>query len=751
MSSNNTPDDPRKAPQAPPPADPRDSFPPDDPAEKAPDGDDAGGAGRQGDRGGAPQPPLPPPPRKNGSPLPPMARWQYFFWLAILVLIPVLGYTHLRGREKVREIPQSTFETLLDQGLVTAVTISESGSGVVTLSGQTKGVDAIDGGAPMRFRCKAIYSQTLDAMIREHCPEYRAESEGSSFTQLLFMLLPTVLLIAFFYFLFVKQMRGSGGAMDFGKSRARRQAPDEKAPITFKDVAGCDEAKEDMQELVDYLKDPASFSRLGGRIPRGVLLSGPPGTGKTLLAKAIAGEAGVPFYSISGSDFVEMFVGVGAARVRNMFDEAKKDAPCLIFIDEIDAVGRSRFSGIGGGHDEREQTLNALLVEMDGFQANQGIIVIAATNRPDVLDPALLRPGRFDRQITVDLPDLRGRIAILKVHAKKTHLADDVDLRIIARGTPGFSGADLENVINEAALLATRQKHDAVTMADLEEARDKVRWGRERRSHKMDQKSRRLTAFHEAGHALVGLCCPDAMPLHKITIIPRGRALGATMSLPKNDENTASKRQILDMIAVCFGGRTAEELVMDDISTGASQDIRQATELAKKMICQWGMSERLGLINYGGREEHLFLGREVTRSEDFSPETAREIDMEIRRIVDEQKKRATEILTTHRAELDKLANALLEQETLSAKQVYDLLGWPEPQDDPEEEAPQDDDSDAPADLAELREVLKAKDGAEAPDGDAEAPKEASAASPAIGEDASAAEEEKASSSSEEEK
>ena len=720
MSSNNTPEDPRKEPQTPPPADPRDTLPQDDATENGGDRKDT-----SSNNGGAPQPPLPP--QKNGSSLPPMARWQYFFWLAILVLIPVLGYTHLRDREKVREIPQSTFEALLDQGLVTAVTISESGSGVVTLSGQTKGVDAIDGGAPMRFRCKAIYSQTLDSMIREHCPEFRAESEGSSFTQLLFMLLPTVLLIAFFYFLFVKQMRGSGGAMDFGKSRARRQGPDEKAPVTFKDVAGCDEAKEDMQELVDYLKDPASFSRLGGRIPRGVLLSGPPGTGKTLLAKAIAGEAGVPFYSISGSDFVEMFVGVGAARVRNMFEEAKKDAPCLIFIDEIDAVGRSRFSGIGGGHDEREQTLNALLVEMDGFQANQGIIVIAATNRPDVLDPALLRPGRFDRQITVDLPDLRGRVAILKVHAKKTRLADDVDLRIIARGTPGFSGADLENVINEAALLATRQKHDAVTMADLEEARDKVRWGRERRSHKMDQKSRRLTAFHEAGHALVGLCCPDAMPLHKITIIPRGPALGATMTLPKNDENTVSKRQILDMIAVCFGGRTAEELVMDDISTGASQDIRQATELAKKMICQWGMSERLGLINYGGREEHLFLGREVTRSEDFSPETAREIDMEIRRIVDEQKKRATEILTTHRAELDKLANALLEQETLTAKQVYDLLGWPAPQDDQEEEAPQDDDSDAPADLAELRDALKAKDDEKA-SGEAEEP--AKDASPA---------------------
>ncbi len=639
-------------------------------------------------------------------PHPPMSRWQYVFWLVLLVLIPLLGYSQMRNRGRVLSLTQSEFETYLQQGAIETLTVSESaGSGILTVKGKVRLPDTLEGGAVLQeFQGRVIYSRALDDMIRENCRLYDAKAEGSSFTQLVFMLLPTVLLIAFFYFIFTRQMRGAGGAMDFGKSRARKQEPGEGASITFRDVAGCDEAKEDMQEIVEYLKDPKSFSRLGGRVPRGVLLVGPPGTGKTLLAKAIAGEAKVPFYSISGSDFVEMFVGVGAARVRNMFAEAKKDSPCLIFIDEIDAVGRSRFSGIGGGHDEREQTLNALLVEMDGFQPNQGIIVIAASNRPDVLDPALLRPGRFDRQITVDLPDLRGRIAILKVHARKTRLAEDVDLRIIARGTPGFSGADLENLINEAALLATRAKREAVTMPDLEEARDKVRWGRERRSHKMDDKCRRLTAFHEAGHALVGMCCPDAMPLHKITIIPRGPALGATMTLPKDDEPTASRRQILDMIAVCFGGRTAEELTMDDISTGASMDIRQATDLAKKMVCQWGMSERLGLINYAGREEHLFLGRDITRSEDFSPETAREIDLEIRRIVDEQKSRATQILVSHRAELEKLAQALLERETLSAPQVYELLGWPMPKDEqplqddtPEEEIPE---------VAALREALK---------------------------------------------
>ncbi|MCQ2403160.1 MAG: ATP-dependent zinc metalloprotease FtsH [Lentisphaeria bacterium] len=640
--------------------------------------------------------------RRGSFPRPPMARWQYIFWLILLVLIPLAGYFQMRNKTESDDLTQKRFEDLLTRKQIIEMVTTENSGAIMTISGTYNDPESISTGAQRKFRVKVIYSEALDRLIRENCPSYAAKSESGAFTQFLYMMLPTVLLIAFFYFIFVRQMRNGGGAMTFGKSRARRQDPDDKAPITFKDVAGCDEAKEDMKEIVDYLKDPASFTKLGGRIPRGILLCGPPGTGKTLLAKAIAGEAKVPFFSISGSDFVEMFVGVGAARVRDMFDDGKKNAPCLIFIDEIDAVGRSRFSGIGGGHDEREQTLNALLVEMDGFEANQGVIVIAATNRPDVLDPALMRPGRFDRQITVDLPDLHGRVAILKVHAKKTRLAEDVDLRVIGRGTPGFSGADLENLINEAALLATRRKLEAVGMPELEEARDKVRWGRERRSHKMTDKVRRLTAFHEAGHALVEMCCPDAMPLHKITIIPRGMAMGATMSLPKDDEPMASKRQILDMIAVCFGGRTAEELTMDDISTGASQDIRQATDLAKKMVCQWGMSEHLGLINYAGREEHLFLGREITRSEDFSPETAREIDMEIRRIVDEQKARATNILTEHRADLEKLANALLEKETMNAQQVYELLGWPMPEEESTQDLPEDDAPEAAA----IREALK---------------------------------------------
>ena len=698
MTSPNLPDDSRQEEPKAPSRAPETQSRKDAPTPPREQGDDT-------PLGGAPAPQGRPP--RGMSPHPPMSRWQYVFWLVILVLIPLLGYSQMRNRGQALELAQSEFENYLQKGAVDSLMVSESaGSGILTVKGKLLLQDSVDGEETLQdFQARVIYSAAMDAMIRQHCRHYDAKAEGSSFTQLVFMLLPTVLLIAFFYFIFTRQMRGASGAMDFGKSRARKQEPGEGGPVTFRDVAGCDEAKEDMQEIVEYLKDPQSFSRLGGRVPRGVLLVGPPGTGKTLLAKAIAGEAKVPFYSISGSDFVEMFVGVGAARVRNMFAEAKKDAPCLIFIDEIDAVGRSRFSGIGGGHDEREQTLNALLVEMDGFQPNQGIIVIAASNRPDVLDPALLRPGRFDRQITVDLPDLRGRVAILKVHARKTRLAEDVDLRIIARGTPGFSGADLENLINEAALLATRAKRDAVTMADLEEARDKVRWGRERRSHKMDDKCRRLTAYHEAGHALVGMCCPDAMPLHKITIIPRGPALGATMTLPKDDEPTASRRQILDMIAVCFGGRTAEELTMDDISTGASMDIRQATDLAKKMVCQWGMSERLGLINYAGREEHLFLGRDITRSEDFSPETAREIDLEIRRIVDEQKSRATQILESHREELDKLAQALLERETLSARQVYALLEWPMPQDAQPLQEDSLADEDTP-EVAAIREALK---------------------------------------------
>ena len=664
-------------------------------------------APRQSRKGPAEQPPAPP-----RQPRPPIAPWQYIFWLALLIIVPLMGYYSLHGRKQVTVLTQSAFEDHLRQYHVQELVLSDGGSGLIR---QLSGVLKDETGAELQFTTQVVYSDALDALIRQYARNFEAHSESNTFTNLVYMLLPTVLLIAFFYFIFVRQMRAAGpGGMTFGKSRARKVDPGQN-PTTFKDVAGCEEAKEEMQEFVDFLKDPQSYSRLGAHVPHGALLVGPPGTGKTLLAKAIAGESKAAFYSISGSDFVEMFVGVGAARVRDMFEEAKKNTPALIFIDEIDAVGRQRGTGIGGGHDEREQTLNALLVEMDGFDTNQGVIVLAATNRADVLDSALLRPGRFDRQVVVPLPDLRGRLAILKVHARKTKLAEDVDLRIVARGTVGFSGADLANLINEAALLATRRKLDAVGMPELEEARDKVSWGRERKSHRMDDKEKRLTAYHEGGHALVGLFCENATPLHKITIIPRGQALGATMYLPEGDINGYTRNELLDRIAVSYGGRVAEELVMEDISTGASMDIHQATDIARQMVCKWGMSDKMGPIDFVGHEEHLYLGRDITRTEGFSPETAREIDLEIRRIVTEQKDRATRILTEHRDLLEKLAQALLDRETLTAHEVYELLGLPEPPpkrsaadlahdfDDPVEEALQeqakadaaDDDGNAP--------------------------------------------------------
>src|SRR5207253_106797 len=442
---------------------------------------------------------------------------------------------------------------------------------------------------------------------------------------------------------------------------------------TFKEVAGIDEAIEEVSELVEFLKDPKKFQRLGGRIPKGVLMVGPPGTGKTLLAKAIAGEADAAFFSISGSDFVEMFVGVGASRVRDMFEQARRNTPCLIFIDEIDAVGRSRGHGLGGGNDEREQTLNALLVEMDGFDTQEGIIIIAATNRPDVLDPALLRPGRFDRQITVNLPDVRGREAILKVHAKNVKLDPSVDLTVIARGTPGYSGAELANLLNEAALLAARTNKKAVGMAELEEARDKVRWGRERRSMAMTDEDKKFTAWHEAGHALVNVLLTHTHPLHKVTIIPRGQALGATMYLPKDDVLNRKRKEMLDMIAVTMAGRIAEEIVSDDISTGATGDIQQATTLARAMVCQWGMSDKVGMVQYGDNNEYVFLGREMMRSKDYSEQKAQEIDNEVKRFIDEGYKVAKDVIEAHRDKLEIIANCLLEYETLEGAQVEEII------------------------------------------------------------------------------
>jgi cell division protease FtsH len=460
--------------------------------------------------------------------------------------------------------------------------------------------------------------------------------------------------------------------LSFGKSKARMLSK-EKNRTTFKDVAGVEEAKEEVSELVEFLKDPKKFQKLGGRIPKGILMVGAPGTGKTLLAKAIAGEADAAFFSISGSDFVEMFVGVGASRVRDMFEQARKNTPCLIFIDEIDAVGRSRGHGLGGGNDEREQTLNALLVEMDGFDTQEGIIIIAATNRPDVLDPALLRPGRFDRQITVNLPDVRGREAILKVHAKNVKLDPSADLAVIARGTPGYSGAELANLLNEAALLAARTNKRAIGMHELEEARDKVRWGRERRSLAMTDEDKKLTAWHEAGHALVNVVLEDTHPLHKVTIIPRGQALGATMSLPKQDILNRRRKEMLAMIAVTMAGRISEEIVSGDISTGAAGDIQQATQLARSMVCHFGMSDKLGMVQYGDNNEYVFLGREMIRSKDYSERIAQEIDAEVKRIIDEEFQIAKNIIETHRQKLEMIAQCLLEYETLEGSQVEEIV------------------------------------------------------------------------------
>jgi cell division protease FtsH len=496
------------------------------------------------------------------------------------------------------------------------------------------------------------------------------------FTQLALSVLPVLIIIGFLYFLFSRQLRQAGrGALNFGKSRAKLLTRD-REKITFGDVAGCDEAKEEVSEVVEFLKDPKKFTKMGGRIPKGILMVGPPGTGKTLLAKAVAGEADVPFFSISGSDFVEMFVGVGASRVRDMFEQGRKSAPCLIFIDEIDAVGRQRGAGLGGGNDEREQTLNSLLVEMDGFDTTEGVIIIAATNRPDVLDSALLRPGRFDRQIYVDLPDMIGREQILRVHARKLSLGDNVDLGVIARGTPGLSGAELANLLNEAALLAARRNRKKIDAADVEDAREKVQFGRERR-RLMDDDEKKLTAYHEAGHALIqGVLDDGHMPVHKVTIIPRGRSLGSTMFIPKKDVLTQAMKRMLNQIAMGLGGRIAEELVMGDISSGAAGDIVQITTIARHMVCDWGMSP-LGPIAYGGNHDTVFLGRDITRTENVSEETARRIDVEIQRIISEQYERAKTIISERRPALDKIAEALLEHETIEGRHVLEILEFGE--------------------------------------------------------------------------
>ncbi|TAL04870.1 MAG: ATP-dependent zinc metalloprotease FtsH [Verrucomicrobia bacterium] len=604
-------------------------------------------------------------------------------WVVWIIIIGGL-ITLMMMKEKVSSPGETLtgyeFFKKLDDGLVASATVNYGAqSALFEITGKYFATDK-DGnhikenGADkeITFRTKTPLTEKMADKLYAHA-NIQAKEPNALLWSLGYQLIFFVGIGLILWFVFIRQIKMAGkGALSFGKSKARMLAK-ERNKTTFKDVAGVEEAIEEVSELVEFLKDPKKFQRLGGRIPKGVLMIGAPGTGKTLLAKAIAGEADAAFFSISGSDFVEMFVGVGASRVRDMFEQARKNTPCLVFIDEIDAVGRSRGHGLGGGNDEREQTLNALLVEMDGFDTQEGIIIIAATNRPDVLDPALLRPGRFDRQVTVNLPDVRGREAILKVHARNVKLMPEVDLSIIARGTPGYSGAELANLLNEAALLAARTNKKGVGMKELEEARDKVRWGRERRSMAMSDEEKRATAWHEAGHALVNVLLKHTHPLHKVTIIPRGRALGVTMSLPKEDVLNMRKKQAIDTIIMTMAGRIAEEYVIDDISSGAAMDIQQATSLAKAMVMHWGMSEKLGNVLYGESQEYVFLGRDMMRSKDYSEQTAQEIDTEVKRIIEEANRTAKELIATHRDKLEMIAKALLEFETLDGTQVEDII------------------------------------------------------------------------------
>jgi cell division protease FtsH len=607
---------------------------------------------------------------------PPMA---LVVWMLVFIAAGAL-FIFSSQQKNVQKFDQSSFERELIAGNIKTVILTPETTTIMMVEGKyrTKGVPA-----EAKYSSRIIYTNSLDKLLREDSTgKYKLnvtiKNENTWVRSLIVTLLPIILLVGLLYFLFSRQMRMAGkGAMQFGKNKARMISSD-KNKIKFADVAGAEEAKEETMEIMSYLKDPLKFKLLGAKIPKGALLIGPPGTGKTMMAKAIAGEADVPFFAISGSDFVEMFVGVGASRVRNMFEEARKNAPCLIFIDEIDAVGRSRFSGIGGGHDEREQTLNAMLVEMDGLETQEGVIVLAATNRPDVLDPALIRPGRFDRQIVLDLPDIKGRLQILKVHTKNIKIDKTVDLDIMSRGTPGFSGADIANLVNEAALLAARADKKAADHKDFEEARDKVCWGRERRSRRISDKERKITAYHEAGHTLVQLYCKHCSPLHKVTIIPRGIAyLGATMQLADEDKYTQSRGELEDMMAMSMGGRSAEEIVFgyEDITSGASGDIIQVTKMAKAMVCAYGMSDKMGTIAYGSREDHVFVGRDITRSEDYSEATARELDVEIKRIIDKAKHRSDEILNAHKDQLETLTQELLKEETLTANEIKMLLGF----------------------------------------------------------------------------
>jgi cell division protease FtsH len=611
-------------------------------------------------------------------------------WLVIGIVLIALFNIFNKPLTPQSEVVFSDFMDQIEQGQVNEVVIRGD-----SISGKYMDGQAFQTTAPPKDPdlIKSLRSKNVRIVVVP--PE-----QTSWYMSILISWFPMLLLLGIWIF-FMRQMQAGGGkAMSFGKSRARL-LNDTKNKTTFKDVAGVDEAKEELHEIIEFLKEPQKFSKLGGKIPKGVLLVGPPGTGKTLLARAIAGEANVPFFSISGSDFVEMFVGVGASRVRDLFEQGKKNSPCLIFIDEIDAVGRHRGAGMGGGHDEREQTLNQLLVEMDGFENNEGVIMIAATNRPDVLDPALLRPGRFDRQVMVDRPDVKGREGILKVHTSTVPLTEEVDLKIIARGTPGFTGADLANLVNEAALLAARDDKKAVAMDDFEEAKDKVMMGVERRSMVISEKEKKTTAYHEAGHALVAALLPGTDPLHKVTIIPRGRALGVTMQLPTDEKHTYQKNYLYKSLAILMGGRCAEEICLGEMTTGAGNDIERATEMARKMVCEWGMSEKMGPLSYGSKDEQVFMGKDFSSQKSFSDQTAKMIDKEVRALVMGGYDRATELLQGNREILENLSLALLERETLTGDEVKNIIDGKDDS-DPSDGEPQKIEPEVPAEKLETK-------------------------------------------------
>ena len=640
--------------------------------------------------------------RGNGGPTKPDDNFDWskiirmvFGWGAVIVAAVIIMQLFKTGSTNYVDVPYPQYEDLLNNNQIVKATITKTGENDFYFKGDLKSQqNIVIGGKEVSVKNISVYMpewqiKDQEALWKAKNIVYTFDKESNEWMNILLGFLPWIIIIAV-WIIIMRRMQGGGGGtrgiFSFGKSKAKL-IPQSAQKITFRDVAGADEAKLELHEIIEFLKEPTKFQKLGGKIPRGVLLLGPPGTGKTLLARAVAGEAGVPFFSISGADFVEMFVGVGASRVRDLFDQGKKNAPCIIFIDEIDAVGRHRGAGLGGGHDEREQTLNQLLVEMDGFEQNSGVIIIAATNRPDVLDPALLRPGRFDRQVVVDRPDVKGREGILKVHTRNIPLSESVNLEVLAKGTPGLAGAELANLVNEAALLAARKNKKKVEMIDFEEAKDKVMMGMERKSMIISEEEKKTTAYHEIGHVLVARMLPEADPVHKVTIIPRGRALGVTSYLPIDEKHTYSKEYLEAIITYALGGRAAEKIIFNHFTTGAGNDIEKATNIARKMVCEWGMSDKLGPLSYGAKEEEIFLGREIQRHRDYSERTAIEIDDEVRRIVNTSMERAEQILTSNIDLLHRLSKELLEREILDSEEIDKLMRGEELPPVPKDEKP----------------------------------------------------------------